>query len=142
MVRVDIEYLGELRCRCIHDPSSTPMETDAPVDIQGRGESFSPTDLVATALGSCVATTMAVVADRHGVNLTGMRVSVTKTMVTQPTRRIGKLDTVITIMNPVAPADRERLEHAARHCPVHASLAAEVEAPIAIHWDAAEGTGT
>jgi putative redox protein len=134
MVRIDIVYAGELRCRATHQPSGTELITDAPVDNQGRGASFSPTDLVATALGTCVATTMGIVAARHDLPLTGMRVTVQKTMVADPVRRIGKLTTVIHI--PVDPGEehRQRLETAASHCPVHKSLADSVEAPLVFRW--------
>ena len=134
MVRIDITYEGKLRCRCTHEPSSTELVTDAPADNQGLGASFSPTDLVATALGSCIATTLGIVASRHELDLTGMRVSVQKTMVADPGRRIGKLTTVIHI--PVDPGEesRGRLEAAAQHCPVHKSLGADVEAPILFRW--------
>lgn len=134
MVRIDIVYAGGLRCRATHEPSTATLETDAPVDNQGRGESFSPTDLVATALGTCIATTMAIVAERHGVNLTGTRVDVTKTMVTEPRRRIGRLD--VRVSAPMTPSDedRRRIETAAEHCPVHASLAPGVDVPITFAW--------
>ena len=134
MVRVDIVYEGGLRCCATHQPSASRLETDAPVDNQGRGESFSPTDLVATALGTCIATTMAIVAERHGVNLTGTQVDVTKTMATEPRRRIGRLEVHVSV--PITPADedRRRIEAAAEHCPVHASLAPTVELPITISW--------
>ncbi len=137
MVRIDIRYEGDLHCACTHEPSGSELTTDAPLDNQGRGESFSPTDLVATALGSCVATTMGIVAARHEVDLRGMRVTVVKHMASEPTRRIGKLVTVLHIPGEVSTDDRRRLEAAARHCPVHASLAPEVDAPITFRWGVA-----
>jgi len=137
MVRIDVAYEGDLRCRATHKPSSTELVTDAPVDNQGKGESFSPTDLVATALGSCMLTIMGIVAERHGVDLSAARVTVIKEMVTEPARRIGKLTTVIHI--PVEPEDRVRtmLEKAALACPVHGSLLAEIEKPVMFRWGVA-----
>ena len=81
MVHMKVEYLGGLRCRTLHDPSGDSFFTDAPVDNMGKGEAFSPTDLTAVALGSCIATTMAMVAERHQVELKGMKVAVEKEMV-------------------------------------------------------------
>ena len=80
MVQISIDYTGQLRCNASHGPSDAVLATDAPSDNQGRGEAFSPTDLVATALGTCIATTMAIVAERHQVELKGMTVQVAKEM--------------------------------------------------------------
>lgn len=134
MVRIDITYEGDLRTRATHTPSGTEVVTDAPVDNHGKGESFSPTDLAATALGSCIATIMGIVAERHDVDLTGMRVTVVKEMATAPTRRIGKLTTVLHI--PAEPDEQTRtlLERAAHSCPVHASLHPDVDKPITFRW--------
>lgn len=130
MVQIDITYEGSLRTRATHGPSGTTLVTDAPVDNHGRGESFSPTDLVATALGSCMLTIMGIVAERDGIDLTGARVRVTKGMVAQPTRRIGRLQVEIDV--PVDPGDvgRTKLERAALTCPVHKSLLGDVEIPV------------
>lgn len=134
MVRIDITYEGELRTRAVHTPSGTELLTDAPVDNHGKGESFSPTDLAATALGACIATIMGIVAERHEVDLSGMRVTVKKDMVTEPVRRIGKLTTVIHV--PAEPDDKTRtmLERAALSCPVHASLHPDIEKPVVFRW--------
>src|SRR2546430_6902827 len=90
MVKVTIEYQGELRCVATHEPSGRTLETDAPKDNEGRGESFSPTDLVATALGTCMATIMGIYARRKSIDLRGMKIEVTKEM-TPPPRRIARL---------------------------------------------------
>ena len=134
MVRIDITYEGELRTRAVHTPSGTELLTDAPVDNHGKGESFSPTDLAATALGACIATIMGIVAERHEVDLSGMRVTVKKDMVTEPVRRIGKLTTVIHV--PAEPDEKTRtmLERAALSCPVHASLHPDIEKPVVFRW--------
>lgn len=135
-VEIDLVYEGELHCVATHGPSKRTLETDAPVDNHGRGESFSPTDLVATALGACVMTVMGIVAQRNQLDLAGTQVHVTKEMIQQPVRRIGRL--VVTVTIPVekgallSTTDRTKLEAAAHHCPVHQSLHPDIEAPIQI----------
>ncbi len=131
-VEIHGEYAGGLAVHSQHGPSGTRLTTDAPVDNGGKGQSFSPTDLVATALGSCVLTILGLVADRHAIDLKGTRVHVTKEMVADPVRRIGSLHTRVTF--PAGTVDeppmRERLEKAARKCPVHQSLHPDIDAPI------------
>lgn len=133
-VEIDFHYQGELRCVATHGPSQRELTTDAPADNQGKGESFSPTDLVATALGSCILTTMGIVAQRHNIDLTGATAHVVKEMVLQPLRRIGALPVTVTI-----PADkaarltseqRTLLENAARKCPVQQSLHPDIRHEI------------
>lgn len=135
MVRIEIEYEGELRCRAVHGPSGTGITTDAPVDNHGRGESFSPTDLVAGALGACMMTIMGIVAARHEWDITGSRASVVKVMAADPVRRIGSL--VVELHLPAALEEEARtaLERAAVTCPVHKSLSAECDVPVTFHWD-------
>ena len=136
-VEINSVYQGELRVEATHGPSGTTLNTDAPLDNGGKGESFSPTDLVATALGTCVMTILGLVAQRHQLDLKGTRVHVTKEMVTDPIRRIGSLQTIVTV--PVGamedPSMRERMEAAARKCPVHKSLLAEIDAPIVFVYE-------
>lgn len=131
-VEITGEYVGQLGVRAKHGPSGAQLTTDAPLDNGGKGESFSPTDLVATALGTCVLTILGLVAERHDVDLKGATVHVIKEMVTDPIRRIGGLATRVTI--PAGrvedPEVRTRLETAARKCPVHKSLHPDVDAPI------------
>src|SRR5512146_333687 len=91
MVQVDVSYEGSLRCVARHGPSGATLTTDAPVDNMGRGAAFSPTDLVATALGTCMLTIMGIVAQRHNIDISGATVSVTKEMAALPVRRIGRL---------------------------------------------------
>ena len=134
MVKISIEYTGQLHCDALHGPSRAKLATDAPADNQGKGEAFSPTDLVATALGTCIATTMAIVAERHGVELKGMTVSVEKEMASNP-RRICRLTTAVHVPLPAHHPQRELLEQAARGCPVHRSLAAEMERPTKFFWE-------
>lgn len=134
MVRIEVRYEGDLRCRAEHGPSGVRLLTDAPVDNQGKGESFSPTDLVATALGACVLTTMAIVAERHGWDLSGAVVRVEKAMIADPARRIARLETEVDVPAALDGKARAALERAAHTCPVHASLDARVEAPIRFRW--------
>lgn len=134
MVQMSIRYTGELHCAAIHGPSGTEIATDAPTDNQGKGEAFSPTDLVATALATCILTTMAIVAERHGVDLRGATATVTKEMSDEP-RRIGRLTTDIHIPLPAEHPQRALLEKTALGCPVHRSLAAEMDRPTHFFWE-------
>ncbi len=136
MVQMDIDYLGDLRCQARHQPSGNVLLTDAPRDNQGKGEAFSPTDLVATALATCVVTTMAMAARKHGIELAGTRLSVTKEMVTSPQRRIGRLALVIHLHSGIPVEKRPMLENAARACPVHQSLDKSVEILMTFNWEA------
>jgi putative redox protein len=137
MVEIQIAYEGQLHCTASHAPSGTRLTTDAPKDNMGRGESFSPTDLVATALGTCILTTMAIAAQRRGLELSGASARVTKEMVTSPARRIGRLSVEIVMPQELPEEERTRLEHAAHACPVHKSLHPDVEIPITFQWGAA-----
>lgn len=134
-------YERDLRCVATHGPSGTTLTTDAPVDNHGRGESFSPTDLVATALASCMATIMGIVAARHEWDLTGMRCEVSKEMSQDSPRRIRRLSTTIWIPLPKSADPKGLLERAAFTCPVHHSLHPEVEKPVVFHWADEGATG-
>ena len=134
MVKIDIRYEGGLRCAATHGPSGQTLQTDAPVDNHGRGESFSPTDLVATALGACMATIMGIAAERHQLDLSGMQIEVTKVMSADLPRRIAKLATTIKVPLPPEHPQRTLLENAALTCPVHKSLSAEMEKPVDFEW--------
>ena len=136
MVTIHVLYQGDLRTQSTHGPSKTTLITDAPVDNQGKGASFSPTDLVATALGTCMLTTMGIVAKRHGWVLDGATCTVEKHMVADPERRIGKL-TVTIRMPEFGEKERTILERTAFTCPVHKSLHPKVEIPVTFHWGAA-----
>jgi putative redox protein len=130
MVQIDIVYEGNLRTRATHEPSQKTLSTDAPRDNEGLGETFSPTDLMATALGSCILTTIAIYARRHQIKFEGATASVEKHMVSDPVRRIGRLPVVITMPAGIDPKYRAALERAGHTCPVHKSLHPEIEAPI------------
>jgi putative redox protein len=133
-VQIDLVYRGELRCEATHGPSRTQLFTDAPVDNHGKGESFSPTDLVATALGACMLTIMGIYAKRHEIDLTGTTVTVLKDMAQVPVRRIAKLTTEIRVPISKDHPHREALERAAHTCPVHQSLHPDVEKPVTFVW--------
>jgi uncharacterized OsmC-like protein len=130
-----IIYKGGLRTTAVHLQSQTTIETDAPTDNQGKGERFSPTDLVATALGTCMVTTMAIKARTMDIELEGTRVDVTKVMVSDP-RRIGKI--IAHVFFPAGlnldDKTREILERTARTCPVERSLHPDLELDLAFYW--------
>jgi putative redox protein len=128
-------YDGDLRMTARHGPSGATLATDAPADNQGRGENFSPTDLVATALGTCLLTTMGIVAGRHGVDLRGARFRTTKEMIADPHRRIARLATTIFLSSSLRAEDRALLERAAKGCPVHRSLGEGVDAPVTFVYE-------
>jgi uncharacterized OsmC-like protein len=132
MVKVTVEYQGDLHCSVKHGPSGAVLQTDAPVDNQGKGEDFSPTDLVGAAMGSCMATIMGIYARSHAIALEGMRIEVTKEMTPSPPRMIARLATDIWM--PPGLAQNPALEHAALTCPVHRSLHPSVEKPVNFHW--------
>jgi putative redox protein len=134
MVRIDVKYVQDLRCEAVHGPSGRTLTTDAPVDNHGRGESFSPTDLVATALGTCMATIMGIYADREGISLEGMAVRVEKEMTPALPRRIHRLE-VVFAMPPAIPAKaRSAFNVCADTCPVRLSLRPEIEVPIRFEY--------
>ena len=134
MVNIGIRYEGGLRCESTHGPSGQTLHTDAPVDNHGRGESFSPTDLVATGLGACMATLMGIVAERHELDLRGMEIEVTKERSADTPRRIARLTTTIKVPLPSDHPKRPLLENAALTCPVHQSLHPEIEKPVDFQW--------
>lgn len=115
-------YAGHLRTEATHVASGTTIQTDAPVDNHGRGEAFSPTDLVSTALGACIITTMGIVAERHAWDLTGSAFDVTKHMSTEAPRRIAQIDVTLVLPAALDANARTVLERAAHTCPVALSL--------------------
>lgn len=139
-VRIDIVYEGHLHCAAVHGPSGTRLATDAPKDNQGKGETFSPTDLVATALGTCMATIMGIAAQRANLDIAGTRVQVVKEMAQAPVRRIAQLGVVITVPRDKAaklpPEERQKLATAAQACPVCASLHPDVLRPVQVVFEA------
>jgi len=134
MVRIEIEHIGGLYSVAVHTQSGSRLQTDAPVDNGGNGESFSPTDLVATALGTCVTTTMDLCAKRNGINIDGTKAFVIKHMSSKPVRRISKLEVAVELPLPANHPLRAALEHAALNCPVKKSLSADMEIPFTFSW--------
>ena len=134
MIEIKIDYEGQLRCSATHGPSGDVLATDAPVDNNGRGEAFSPTDLLAASLGSCMATVMGIVAQQKEVSLEGMKLSVTKHMSDDTPRRISRLDVVIHMPVEEGHPERKALEGAALGCPVHHSIHPAIEVLLSWHW--------
>ena len=134
MVKISIDYEGGLHCVATHGPSGDRLATDAPVDNEGKGEAFSPTDLVAAALGACIATTMAIVAGRKGIELSGSSVDVGKEMSAEPPRKISRLKVKVVVPLAADHPVREVLEAAARRCPVARSLDPGVDVPLEFVW--------
>lgn len=128
-----ITYLGDLRTSSIHIQSNVEILSDAPIDNNGKGEAFSPTDLVANALGSCMMTIMAIKSKDLNLDLTGSTLEITKIMNAEP-RRIGKI--IIDLKMAVAVIEKEKtiLEKAAMSCPVFLSLHPEIEKEISFSW--------
>ncbi|MCB1224481.1 MAG: OsmC family protein [Verrucomicrobiales bacterium] len=134
MVPITVQYQGDLRCEALHGPSQNTLHTDAPVDNHGRGESFSPTDLVATALATCMATVIGIKAQQKGLDVTGMTVAVEKHMSDDSPRRIVRLPLKITLPLPPDHPERALLEATALGCPVHHSVHPEIEKPVTWAW--------
>ena len=134
MVKINLNYEGDLQFKAVHGPSQTHLMTDAPVDNQGKGRSFSPSDLVATALGTCMGTIMGIVAKRDNINLSGMTISVEKEMTSQPVRRIGSLKLDIKVPNILTEDEKKKLKNAAETCPVHKSLHPDIKVNLSYTW--------
>lgn len=129
-----ITYLGNLRTTSTHIQSGTEILTDAPVDNQGQGAAFSPTDLVANALGACVMTIMAIKARDMNVDMVGTTAAVTKTMQAEP-RRIAKIEVTLTMVGSFDQKTKLILERTAMTCPVHMSLHPDVEQQVIFNWE-------
>ena len=134
MVEIKITYEGDLHCSAIHGPSGTSLTTDAPVDNQGRGESFSPTDLVATALGACISTILGIVSKRKNLDIEGLSVTVQKHMSDSGPRRISRLVVHLQIPLPFDHAERPMLEASAHSCPVFASIHPDILVELIWQW--------
>ena len=132
MTTITSTYLGGLRCSSLHGPSGATLLTDAPTDNQGKGEAFSPTDLLATALATCILTILGIVAERHGLRIEGSEVRVEKTMSAQGPRRVVLLEAWISLPSQLEPDQRELLRRAGESCPVKVSLEGAV--PMRLHW--------
>lgn len=134
MVNINVRYAGNKKCDLTH-PEGATLRTDAPKDIGGDASAFSPTDLVAAGLASCILTTIAMYAERNGLSIAGATATVEKHMTTPPSpRRLGRLPVSVTLPASVPAEWREKLERVGHTCPVHASLHPEVDAPITYHY--------
>lgn len=134
MVKIALKYEGDLRVNARHQPSGTQLHTDAPLDNQGRGESFSPTDLLATGLGSCMATIMGIVARRENIPLEGMGIEVEKVMSTEGPRRVAALNVDISVPQRPSPEQVQALENAAHTCPVAKSIHPDIKVTTRFRW--------
>ena len=128
-----VTYKSGLRTSCEHLRSGDVFLTDAPVDNNGKGEAFSPTDTVATGLASCMLTMMGMKADGLEVDLSNSTAEVTKHMSANP-RRISKIEIVLNLPSNVSEKQRKILAHTANTCPVHYSLHPDIEKVITFHW--------
>lgn len=133
MATVETVYLGDLRTEATHLQSGTKIMTDAPVDNHGKGEAFSPTDLVATALGSCMMTLMGIAAQTQGIELKGTKLNITKIMSASP-RRIGEIVIDVHFPTDFEPKHRMILERAAATCPVAHSLHPDCKQTIRFYY--------
>ena len=134
MVKMSGIYEGEKHCQLSHGPSNAQISTDAPKDNNGRGEAFSPTDLVGAALGACMLTVMSIAAEKDGVSMVNSRMTVEKDMHASP-RRISKLTVVLHLPQGIATDYRRKLEDIAHNCPVKLSLHPEMQIPVQFHYD-------
>jgi putative redox protein len=132
MTVVRCRYEGGLRTRAVHEASGAQLITDAPLDNHGRGEAFSPTDLVGTALVSCILTIMGILAERHGIALEGAEARVEKRMTSSADRRIEALEVWVSLPAELDDRQRALLQRAGETCPVKRSLAGCV--PMTLHW--------
>ncbi len=134
MVRISTRYTGEKRCELTHEPSKSVIRTDAPKDNNGKGELFSPTDLLAAATASCMLTIIGIHAEKDGLNVDGITASVDKEMGTNP-RRVVKLHLSIHLPENLTAEQREKLETLALSCPVKKSLHPELDVPVNFSYD-------
>ena len=133
MVQIDVTYDGSLRCSATHGPSGNTLLTDAPTDNHGLGETFSPTDLVATGLGTCVVTIMGIYADKHDIDISGTTVSVEKEM-DGPPRHISHLSVQVRVPHSFDERTQKALRNVARGCPVAQSLGPDTTIDLSVDF--------
>ena len=133
MATSKVTYIGDLRTICIHLQSGTQIFTDAPTDNHGKGEAFSPTDLVATALASCMVSIMAIKSKDLNINLNDSTVSITKLMQSEP-RKIAKIEIILDMSIETSEKNKTILERAAMTCPVLLSLNSDIEKDVIFNW--------
>ena len=134
MVEINTVYEGGLHCKAVHKPSGVTIETDAPVDNRGKGESFSPTDLLATSLAVCYLTTMGIAAEDREIDMKGATCRIVKHMSTDSPRRVVKLVAEIIFPAGIPFDKRGILEAVALHCPVSKSISADVDVDLKLHF--------
>jgi len=132
MIEIKVSYEGDLHCSAVHGPSGSSLVTDAPVDNNGLGQAFSPTDLVATALAACMATVVGIVAKRKELSVEGMKVTVRKHMSETQPRRISRLELDLVMPLLESHPERKLIESAAKGCPVHHSIHPDIE--VEMNW--------
>ena len=135
-----IVYTGNLRCTAQHLQSGTVIESDAPTDNRGKGEKFSPTDLLCVSLATCMLTTMAIKAAELQVDITNAKAEVTKHMLSNP-RRVGKIEVAVNLPANGTENDRKILEKTGDNCPVMKSIHPEIEVVISYNWNLADKAG-
>jgi len=135
-VRTEAVYEGDLHCSVTHGPSGDTIPTDAPTDNEGRGEHFSPTDLVAAAMASCALTIMGIAARKKNLDIRGSRAEVVKEMGATPRRHISRLTLTLTLPAHLDDRARKLMERAAKGCPVQASLGPETRVEMVFRYDA------
>lgn len=135
MITSKVTYLGDLRTKSTHIPSNDVIISDAPIDNHGKGEAFSPTDLIANSLATCILTTMGIKASAMEVSILGSEADVTKTMQSDP-RRIGKIEINLTLRgSEFDDKTKTILERTAMTCPVYLSLHPDVEKIVHFNWE-------
>ena len=135
MTKIHATYEGALRCKAVHKLSNSELITDAPLDNCGKGESFSPTDLVATALITCISTIMGIAAENSGINVCNFKITVEKKMSKGLPRRISDLIVDIYMKKKYSEKEKKIFKNAAETCPVHKSLSSQIKTTITFHWD-------
>lgn len=134
MVAISVDYLGDLRCKSVHLPSGAIVETDAPLDNHGKGELFSPTDLLAAAVGTCIATIMGIYAQGKGLDLKGMSLKIEKEMTKTPPRMISTLKIEIFFPIEIGELEKAKFERIVQTCPVSASLHPDIALNATFRW--------
>ena len=129
MVRIEATYDGNLRCTATHMPSGSKLITDAPVDNKGKGESFSPTDLLATSMLTCIMTIVAIRAESRQIDVSGMSGSIEKTMAANP-RRVAKLEVIVNLPSDMEIDDRAWLITEGCNCPVCVSVSESMDVDV------------
>lgn len=131
---MSVKYEGDKHCEVVHGPSNSKIGTDAPKDNNGKGQLFSPTDLMGAALGSCILTTMAILGEKEGLEIRGSHCTVGKEMSANP-RRISKLLVELHLPNSISTEDRVKLENWAKNCPVTKSLHPDTTVSMIFRYD-------